>query len=241
MRAQRIAVVTEGADSLGRAICRRLADDSYGVVAIHAPHDSLAADRLRDAGVAAYAANLSDYKSCENAVRKIVGDTGRIDILVNKSSAVRETPFAALSAEEWKEMRNANLDSVFNMSRQVMHGMLESGWGRIINISSVVAQQGASGKSGFVAAKSAVYGFSRALALEVAGKGVTVNTISPGHLDTGEGIPKDVLEKEILPGIPVGRLGEPAEVAGLVAYLCSDDAGFLTGANIGINGGQYMF
>lgn len=138
-------------------------------------------------------------------------------------------------------MRNTNLDSVFNMSRPVLHGMLESGWGRIVNISSVVAQQGAPGQSGIAATKSAVHGFTKALALEVASKGITVNTISPGYLNTGEGIPAEVLEREVLPRIPVGRLGEPAEIAGLVAYLCSEDAGFLTGANIAVNGGQYMF
>lgn len=238
---QRVAVVTEGTGSLGEAICKRLADEGYGVVAIHSPQDPAAAGLLRNAGIGAYPADLTDYQSCESAVRKIVGDTGRIDILVNNASVVREAAFTSLSPEDWNEMRSANLDSVFNMSRQVLHGMLESGWGRIVNLSSIVAQQGAPGQSGIAAAKSAVHGFTKALALEVASKGITVNTISSGYLDTGESTSKEMLEKEILPRIPVGRLGEPAEVAGLVAYLCSEDAGFLTGANIAINGGQYMF
>lgn len=240
MGMQRIAVVTEGTNSLGEAICKRFAGDGYGIVAIHSPQDATAAGRLRDAGVRAYAADLADYQSCESTVRKIVGDAGRIDILVNNAFADREASFRELSPEAWSEMRSANLDSVFNMSRPVLHGMLESGWGRIVNISSVVAQQGAAGHYGLAAAKSAVHGFTKALALEVASKGITVNTISAGHL-ASDAISTEVLETEILPQIPVGRLGHPAEIASLVAYLCSEDAGFLTGANIAVNGGQYMF
>ena len=240
MRVQRTAVVAEGTGIVGEAICRRLASEGYKVAAIHAPQ-YIRPDRLRDAGIDAYAVDLSDYKACEAGVLNIVSDLGRIDILVTNTALMHEAPFHALSSEDWSEMRRANLDSVFNMSRPVLHGMLESGWGRIINLSSIAAQQGAAGQSGFAAAKAAVHGFTKALALEVASKGITVNTVSPGHLDVGENMQRAFPASEILPQIPIGRLGKPQEVAGLVAYLCSDDAGFLTGANIAVNGGQYMF
>lgn len=241
METQRIVVVTEGTSGLGKALCARLAAEGCGVVAIHAPQDIEASARLRDAGVAPYAADLSDYQSCETVVRRIVGNTGRIDILINNASDDRAAAFTALSADDWEALRRANLDSVFNMSRQVLHGMLETGWGRIVNISSITAMQGDAEHAGLAAAQSAVHGFTRALALEVASKGITVNTISHGYLNTAEGMSSGESQTEILSRIPVGRLGEPAEVAGLVAYLCSDVAGFLTGANIIINGGQYMF
>lgn len=239
MNAQRIAIVTGSVEGLGEAVCRRLVDDGCGVVAVNSVDESR---QWTDAGAKAfYQADLSDYKSCESAVRAIVGDAGRIDILVNHPLLDRPAALSDLSPEDWNAARQSNLDSVFNMSRSVLHGMLESGWGRIINISSVVAQQGASGRTGLASAQSAAHGFARALALELASKGITVNSISHGHLESGGDIPKEVLETEILPRIPVGRLGKPSEVAGLVAYLCSDEAGFLTGANIAVNGGQYMF
>lgn len=241
MGTQRIAVVTDGTSDLGKALCTRLAAEGCGVVAIHAPQDAEASARLRDAGVAPYAADLSDYQSCESVVRRIVSDTGRIDILVNNASDDRAATFTALSLDDWEALRRANLDSVFNMSRQVLHGMLETGWGRIVNISSITAVQGDAEHAGLAAAQSAVHGFTRALALEVASKGITVNTISHGFLNTADGKSDASSQTAILSRIPVGRLGEPAEVAGLAAYLCSDVAGFLTGANIIINGGQYMF
>jgi acetoacetyl-CoA reductase len=241
MGTQRIAVVTEGMSGLGKALCARLVAEGCGVVAIHAPQDVEASVGLRDAGVAPYAADLSDYQSCETVVRRIVSDTGRIDILVNNASDDHAATFTALSVDDWETLRRVNLDSVFNMSRQVLHGMLETGWGRIVNISSAAAVQGDAEHAGLAAAQSAVHGFTRALALEVASKGITVNTISHGCLNTAEGMSDAATQTEILSRIPVGRLGAPAEVAGLVAYLCSDVAGFLTGANININGGQYMF
>jgi acetoacetyl-CoA reductase len=240
MGVQRTAVVAEATGIVGEAICRRLASEGYKVVAIHAPQHARP-DRLHDAGIDAYAVDLSDYKACETGVLKIVNDLGRIDILVNNSAVMHEAAFHALSPEEWGEMRRTNLDSVFNMSRPVLHGMLENGWGRIVNLSSIVAQQGAVGQPGYAAMKAAVHGFTKALALEVASKGITVNTVSPGYLDTGENMPGNSNATDILQQIPVGRLGKPEEVAALVAYLCSDDAGFLTGAQIAVNGGQYMF
>jgi acetoacetyl-CoA reductase len=148
-----------------------------------------------------------------------------------------------MTKADWDSVIHTNLDSVFNMTKQVMDGMTERGWGRIINISSVNAQKGAFGQTNYAAAKAGMHGFTKALALEVAKKGVTVNTISPGYVGTRmvTAIPKDVLEGKILPQIPLGRLGKPEEVAGLVAYLASDEAAFVTGANISINGGQHMY
>lgn len=245
---QRIAVVTGGMGGLGEAICRRLAKEGYRVVATYSPNNSRANDWLRverDAGFdfAGYMTDVSDYHSCEDTVRQIIADFGRIDILVNNAGITRDTTLKKMTPEQWHEVIRTNLDSVFNMSRTVLHGMLESQWGRIINISSVNGQKGAFGQCNYAAAKAGVHGFTKALALEVASKGITVNTVSPGYLNTKmvADVPQDILEKKILPEIPVGRLGEPAEVAGLVAYLCSEQAGFVTGANIAINGGQHMY
>jgi acetoacetyl-CoA reductase len=168
---------------------------------------------------------------------------GAIDVLVNNAGITRDVTFRKMSKADWDSVIHTNLDSVFNMTKQVMDGMTERGWGRIINISSVNAQKGAFGQTNYAAAKAGMHGFTKALALEVAKKGVTVNTISPGYVGTRmvTAIPKDVLESKILPQIPLGRLGKPDEVAGLVAYLASEEAAFVTGANISINGGQHMY
>lgn len=245
---QRVAVVTGGMGGLGEAICRRLAKEGHRVITTYSPHNSRAGEWLRaerDAGFdfAGYMADVSDYHSCEVAIKQIVADLGRIDILVNNAGITRDTTLKKMTPEQWHEVIRTNLDSVFNMSRTVLHGMLENQWGRIVNISSVNGQKGAFGQCNYAAAKAGVHGFTKALALEVASKGITVNTVSPGYLNTKmvANVQQDILEKKILPEIPVGRLGEPAEVAGLVAYLCSELAGFVTGANIAINGGQHMF
>jgi acetoacetyl-CoA reductase len=186
--------------------------------------------------------DVADYSSCWNGVKQVVGDIGRIDVLVNNAGVTRDARFRKMTLEDWRTVMETNLDSVFNMTRAVLHGMLESQWGRIINISSVNGQKGAFGQTNYSAAKAGMHGFTKALALEVAAKGITVNTVSPGYLRTKmvTKVPQDILEEKILPEIPVGRLGEPDEVAALIAYLCSDDAAFVTGANIAINGGQHM-
>jgi acetoacetyl-CoA reductase len=175
-------------------------------------------------------------------VKKVRAETGEVDVLVNNAGITRDTTFKKMDRVNWDAVIHANLDSCFNMTKQVCDGMVERNWGRIINISSVNGQKGAFGQTNYSAAKAGMHGFTKALALEVARKGVTVNTISPGYIGTQMvmAIPKDVLESKILPQIPVGRLGKPEEVAGLVAYLASEEAAFLTGANIAINGGQHM-
>jgi acetoacetyl-CoA reductase len=171
-----------------------------------------------------------------------VQDVGPVDVLVNNAGITRDMTFKKMDKPNWDAVIKTNLDSVFNMTKPVCDGMVDRGWGRIINISSVNGQKGAFGQTNYSAAKAGMHGFTKALALEVARKGVTVNTISPGYIGTKMvmDIPSEVLETKIIPQIPMGRLGKPEEVAGLVAYLASDEAAFVTGANIAINGGQHM-
>jgi acetoacetyl-CoA reductase len=247
MDEKRVAVVTGGMGGLGDAICTRLFRAGYRVVATYSPHNRSAGEwvemhKKEGVDVIACKVDVTDYASCENAVRSIVGDTGRIDILINNAGITRDATLKKMSLEDWQSVLRTNLDSVFNMTKPVLHGMLEAQWGRIINISSVNGQKGAFGQANYAAAKAGVHGFTKALALEVASKGITVNTVSPGYLRTKMvmKVPQDILESKIIPEIPVGRLGEPDEVAALIAYLCSDDAGYVTGANIAINGGQHM-
>lgn len=173
----------------------------------------------------------------------MLSDAGRIDVLINNAGITRDASLKKMQPEDWQLVLRTNLDSVFNMSKQVLDGMLERKWGRIINISSVNGQKGSFGQTNYAAAKAGLHGFTKSLALEVANKGITVNTVSPGYLRTQMvmKVPAEVLETKILPGIPAGRLGEPDEIATLVAYLASRDAGFVNGANFAINGGQHMY
>jgi acetoacetyl-CoA reductase len=247
MDSRKVAVVTGGMGGLGEAICHKLAQCGFGVVAIYSPGNDHAASWLEAQKAAgfdfsAYMIDVADYVSCITGVRKIISDRGRIDVLINNAGITRDTTLKKMTLEDWHAVNRTNLDSVFNMSKQVLDGMLECQWGRIVNISSVNGQKGAFGQTNYAAAKAGVHGFTKALALEVARKGVTVNTVSPGYLRTKmvTKVPRDILEEKILPEIPVGRLGEPDEVAGLIAYLCSDEAAFVTGTNIAINGGQHM-
>jgi acetoacetyl-CoA reductase len=247
MESQKVAVVTGGMGGLGEAICRALFKRDYRVVTTFSPTNQHAAEWLRsqkDQGFdfSAYMVDVADFQSCEAGVRSIIHDLGRIDVLVNNAGITRDATLKRMRLEDWQAVTHTNLDSVFNMTRQVVGGMLESGWGRIINISSVNGQKGAFGQANYAAAKAGVHGFTKSLALEVASKGVTVNTVSPGYLRTKMvmEVPAEVMEKKILPEIPVGRLGDPDEVAALVVFLASAETGFMTGANIAINGGQHM-
>jgi acetoacetyl-CoA reductase len=186
--------------------------------------------------------DVTDFDSCQKAVSTIHAEVGPIDILVNNAGITRDASFRRMGKPDWDAVLRTNLDSVFNMTKPVCDGMVDRGWGRIINISSINGQKGAFGQTNYSAAKAGMHGFTKALALEVARKGVTVNTISPGYIGTKMvmAIPKDILDTKIIPQIPVGRLGKPEEVAGLIIYLCSEEAAFVTGANIAINGGQHM-
>jgi acetoacetyl-CoA reductase len=194
-------------------------------------------------GFKAYPCDVGSYESCRTCVEQINKELGPVEVLVNNAGITRDMTFRKMTKNDWDVVMHTNLDSVFNMTKQVCDGMTERGWGRVINISSVNAQKGAFGQTNYAAAKAGMHGFTKALALEIAKKGVTVNTISPGYIGTKmvTAIPREVLDSKILPQIPVSRLGKPEEVAGLVAYLASDEAAFVTGANISINGGQHMY
>ena len=248
MKVPRIALVTGGMGGLGEAICIKLAALGYKVVTTFSPGNSKSQEWLDGMnkmgyGFRAYACDVTDWDSCVACAQKVVADIGPIDVLVNNAGITRDTTFKKMDRTGWDAVLRTNLDSCFNMTKQVCDGMLDRGWGRIINISSVNGQKGAFGQVNYSAAKAGMHGFTKALALEVARKGVTVNTISPGYIGTKMvmAIPKEVLDSKIVPQIPMGRLGKPEEVAGLVAYLSSDEAAFVTGANIAINGGQHMF
>ncbi|MBI1395831.1 MAG: acetoacetyl-CoA reductase [Betaproteobacteria bacterium] len=245
--AKRVVLVTGGMGGLGESICTGMADQGYTVVATHSPSNKgsaawLAAMKERGYDFHAIGCDVADFDSCAAAVKQVEAEVGAVDVLVNNAGITRDMTFKKMSKEDWTVVISTNLDSVFNMTKQVMDGMVDRGWGRVINISSVNGQKGAFGQTNYSAAKAGMHGFTKALALEVAKKGVTVNTISPGYIGTKmvTAIPKDILDSKILPQIPVGRLGKPEEVAGLIIYLASDEAAFLTGANISINGGQHM-
>jgi acetoacetyl-CoA reductase len=245
---QRIALVTGGMGGLGEAICVDLARMGIKVVVTYSPGNTKYKEWLgemagRDYNFHAYPCDVSDFDSCHAAVAKISAEVGPIDILINNAGITRDMTFKKMTKVDWDSVMKTNLDSVFNMTKPVVDAMVTRGWGRVINVASVNAQKGAFGQTNYSAAKAGMHGFTKALALEVARKGVTVNTISPGYIGTKMvmAIPKEVLDSKILPQIPVGRLGTPEEVAGLCAYLASDEAAFITGANISINGGQHMY
>jgi len=244
----RVALVTGGMGGLGEAICVKLAALGYKVVTTYSPSNTRAQEWLRAMndmgyGFRAYPCDVGSYDSCKACVEQIAVDIGPVEVLVNNAGITRDMTFKKMTKADWDVVMHTNLDSVFNMTKQVMDGMIERNWGRVINISSVNGQKGAFGQTNYAAAKAGMHGFTKSLALEVAKKGVTVNTISPGYIGTKmvTAIPQDVLDTKILPQIPTGRLGKPEEVAGLVAYLTSEEAAFVNGANISINGGQHMF
>jgi acetoacetyl-CoA reductase len=244
---KRIALVTGGMGGLGEAICAKLEKMGIDVVVTYSPGNTKYKDWLREMETQghkfrAYPCDVSDFESCQKCVEQIAKEVGPIDILINNAGITRDMTFKKMTKVDWDAVMATNLDSVFNVTKPVVDGMVERGWGRIINVSSVNGQKGAFGQTNYSAAKAGMHGFTKALAYEVARKGVTVNTISPGYIGTKMvlAIPRDVLDSKIIPQIPMGRLGKPDEVAGLCAYLASDEAAFLTGANIAINGGQHM-
>jgi acetoacetyl-CoA reductase len=244
----RVALVTGGMGGLGEAICLKLADLGHKVVTTYSPGNTKAKEWLesmKKAGYqfAAYPCDVTDWDSCVKCVKSVTDAVGPVEVLVNNAGITRDMTFKKMDKAAWDAVMKTNLDSVFNMTKQVYDSMLDRGWGRIINISSVNGQKGAFGQTNYSAAKAGMHGFTKALALEVARKGITVNTISPGYIGTKMvmAIPQEVLDSKIIPQIPSGRLGKPEEVAGLVVYLASEEAAFVTGANISINGGQHMF
>ncbi len=247
MKEQKVALVTGGMGGVGTALCRRLHDAGLLVATTYSPANTapegwLAAQRDDGYRFKAYKVDVGSYADTEAMMQRVLAEMGRLDVLVNNAGITRDRSLAKMQQADWSEVMRANLDSVFNVSKQAIEPMMARQWGRIINISSVNAQKGAFGQANYAAAKAGMHGFTKALALEMARHGVTVNTVSPGYLRTKMvmQVPDAILQSKILPQIPVGRLGEPEEVAALVAYLVSEEAGFVTGANIAINGGQHM-
>ena len=245
--AQRIALVTGGMGGLGEAICMKLEKMGITVVVTYSPGNTKYQEWLKEMEsqghkFRAFPCDVADFESCAKTIAAVTKEVGPVDILINNAGITRDMTFKKMTKVDWDAVIKTNLDSVFNVTKPVVDGMVERGWGRVINVSSVNGQKGAFGQTNYSAAKAGMHGFTKALAYEVARKGVTVNTISPGYIGTKMvlAIPKDVLETKIIPQIPMGRLGKPDEVAGLCAYLASDEAAFLTGANIAINGGQHM-
>ena len=247
MDIKRVALVTGGMGGLGTAICQRLHRAGFSVAATYSPNNSspegwLAAQRDEGYRFTIYKVDVGDFADSEWMVQRLLSEQGRLDVLVNNAGITRDRSLSKMQHDDWVDVMRTNLDSVFNLSKQAIEPMIAQGWGRIINISSVNGQKGAFGQANYAAAKAGMHGFTKALALEMARHNVTVNTVSPGYLRTSmvAAVPEDVMRNRILPQIPVGRLGEPDEVAALVSYLSSDEAAFLTGANIAINGGQHM-
>ncbi|MFS2026864.1 acetoacetyl-CoA reductase [Massilia sp. GER05] len=248
MHDNKVALVTGGMGGLGTAICRRLQAEGFRVAATYSPGNATpdawqAAQRDEGYRFTTYRVDVTDYGDCEWMMQKLLAEMGRLDVLVNNAGITRDRSLRKMTLEDWQDVLRADLDSVFNMSKQAIEPMMAQQFGRIVNISSVNGQQGAFGQANYSAAKAGMHGFTKALALEMARHGVTVNTVSPGYLRTKmvEAVPAEVMNGKILPQIPMGRLGEPDEIAGLVAYLVSEDAGFMTGANLAINGGQHMY
>jgi len=235
------ALVTGGTRGIGRAIVERLKADGFKVAAGYAGNEDAAKACATEVGVMIVKGNVGQFDDCARAVKEVEAELGPIDVLVNNAGITRDAMLHKMTPEQWNEVIYVNLASIFNMSRQVIEGMRARGFGRIINISSINGQKGQMGQTNYSAAKAGVIGFTKALAQETASKGITVNAIAPGYIDTEmvSAVPQAVLDK-IIGAIPVGRLGKAEEIAACVAFLARDDAGFITGATIAANGGQYF-
>jgi acetoacetyl-CoA reductase len=238
----RVAVVTGGTRGIGAAISKALKAAGYTVAANYGGNDQAAQQFKTETGIPVYKWDVSSYDACAAGLKQVASDLGPVDILVNNAGITRDTAFHKMAPEQWSAVINTNLNSLFNMCRPVIEGMRERKFGRIINISSINGQKGQFGQTNYSAAKAGEIGFTKALAQESAKSGVTVNAICPGYINTEmvQAVPVAVLEKAILPFIPVGRLGEPEEIARCVVFLASDDAGFITGSTLSANGGQVM-
>ena len=237
----RVAFVTGGTRGIGRAICERLTADGMKVAAGYSGNEEAAQACARELGVRVVKGNVGTFEDCDRAVRSVEAELGPVDILVNNAGITRDGAFHKMSPTQWSDVIRVNMDSVFNMTRQVIEGMREREWGRIVNISSINGQKGQVGQTNYAAAKAGMIGFTKALALENARKGVTVNCICPGYIDTEmvQAVPEAVLAS-IISQIPVGRLGRGEEIADMVAFLTGEHAGFVTGSTLSLNGGQYM-
>ena len=238
----RVAVVTGGTRGIGEAISVALKNAGYTVAANYAGNDEKAKEFSARTGIAAYKFDVSDFEAVKEGIAKITAELGPVDVLVNNAGITRDGVLQRMTPQQWNEVIATNLTSCFNLCRNVIDGMRERGFGRIVNIGSVNGQAGQYGQVNYAAAKSGIHGFTKALAQEGAAKGITVNAIAPGYIDTDmvRAVPPNVLEK-IVARIPVGRLGKAEEIARGVLFLVGDDAGFITGSTLSINGGQHMY
>ncbi len=238
----RVALVTGGTRGIGAAICRALKTAGYKVAAVYHGNDEAAQKFKSETGIPVFKWDVASFEACAEGVKIVAAEVGPVEVLVNNAGITRDSQLHRMKPEQWTEVINTNLGSLFNMTRQVIEGMRERKFGRIINISSINGQKGQFGQTNYSAAKAGEIGFTKALAQEGARSGITVNAICPGYINTEmvQAVPKDVLEKNILPQIPIGRLGEPEEVARCVVFLAGDDAGLITGATLSANGGQYF-
>ncbi|WP_341988266.1 acetoacetyl-CoA reductase [Azorhizobium sp. AG788] len=237
----RVALVTGGTRGIGEAISIALKDKGYKVAASYAGNDAAAQTFTEKTGIASYKWDVSDFEACKEGIAKVEAELGPVEILVNNAGITRDTTLHRMTLEQWTAVINTNLNSAFNMCRNVIEGMRARKFGRIVCISSINGQKGQFGQTNYSAAKAGEIGFVKALAQESAALGITVNAIAPGYVATEmvRAVPEDVLKK-IIGNIPVGRLGEPEDIARCVAFLVADDAGFITGSTLTANGGQYI-
>ena len=238
----RLALVTGGSRGIGRAISVALRKAGHRVVATYSGNDAAAQKFAHDTGVKTYKFDVGDFLACQSAMAQIAKDLGPVEVLVNNAGITRDATLHKMTPQQWDEVIRTNLTSCFNMCRLVIDSMRARGFGRIVNIGSINGQGGQYGQVNYAAAKSGIHGFTKALAQEGAGKGITVNCIAPGYINTDmvRAVPAPVLEK-IVARIPVGRLGEADEIARGVVFLCADEGGFITGSTLSINGGQHMY
>ena len=238
----RVALVTGGTRGIGAAICKALKAAGYTVAANYGGNDEAAAKFKAETGIPVFKWDVSSFEACADGIGKVEAELGPIEVLVNNAGITRDAMFHRMTPEQWTQVINTNLGSLFNVTRPVWEGMRARKFGRIVNISSINGQKGQMGQVNYSAAKAGDIGFTKALAQEGARAGITVNAICPGYINTEmvQAVPKDVLEKNILPQIPVGRLGEPEEIARCVVFLAADEAGFITGSTLTANGAQYI-
>ena len=238
----RVALVTGGSRGIGAAISKALNAAGYKVAANYAGNDEAAAAFTKETGIATYKWSVADYDACVEGIARVEADLGPVDVLVNNAGITRDAMFHRMTPQQWREVIDTNLSGVFNMTHPVWSGMRDRKFGRVITISSINGQKGQAGQANYSASKAGDIGFTKALAQEGARAGITVNVICPGYIATEmvKAIDKKVLNERIIPQIPVGRLGEPEEIARCVVFLASDDAGFITGSTISANGGQYF-
>ncbi len=238
---QRVALVTGGTRGIGKSIVERLKAEGFKVAAGYSGNEEAAQATAKEFGVMVVKGNVGNFEDCKRAVAEVEAELGPVDVLVNNAGITRDGFFHKMTPEQWQQVVSVNMDSIFNMTRQVIEGMRERNFGRVVNISSINGQKGQMGQTNYSAAKAGMIGFTKALALENARKGITVNCIAPGYIDTEMvgAMDQKVLDS-IIAGIPVGRLGKGEEIADMVSWLSGDRAGFVTGCTLSLNGGQYM-